>query len=97
MLKKDLIKEVAAESGRNQETVRAVLEATDVIVRRALAQGREVMLFGLGKLITRVRGEKKARDMATGLACIVPTRRVALFKPSDAVVAAANSPAPEAA
>lgn len=90
MLKKDLIKEVAATSGRSQTDVRAVLDATDQVVRVAIARGKEVMLFGLGKLTTKLRGPKKARHMVTGQPVVVPERRVVLFAPSDAILLAAN-------
>lgn len=90
MLKRDLIKEAAAESGQTQEATRAVVEALEKVVLRTIAAGRSVMLLGLGKLVTSRRGEKKARNLHTGAAVVVPPRTVALLRPSDALTAAAN-------
>lgn len=91
MLKKELIKEVAVASGRSQEEVRKVLDATQSVIETAISQGKEVMLFGLGKLVTSLRGPKKARHMRTGEPVMVGARRVPLFRASDSLLAAANA------
>lgn len=91
MKKKELVAEVAAYSGQTQEAVRAVLDAADLVVRTAVARGAEVFLFGIGKLVTSKRGPKTARHMVSGARVVVPARVAVLFRPSDALVAAANS------
>lgn len=93
MLKKELIKKVAAESGHTEKTVREVIESILTVVLTALAGGASVMLLGLGKLGITHRGEKVARNLHTGAKVVVPPRTVATFRPSDAVVDALNPPA----
>lgn len=91
MKKGQLIKAVAERCGQPQAVVREVLDDAAEIVRKAVAKGDEVFLFGLGKLSVSSRGQRKARNLHTGEAVMVPPRRVVLFRPSDSVVVAANA------
>lgn len=90
MLKKELVRAVAADSGQTQETVRAVFDSCEKVVLAAISRGKSVMLFGLGKLVISARGPKRARHMRTGEAVIVPPRRVPMLRPSDGLSDAAN-------
>lgn len=90
MLKQELIKRVAFVSGRPQEVVRGVLDATSAVVRHAVSKGESVMLFGLGRVKVVERGEKRARNLWTGESVIVPPRKVAVLQPSDPLNEAAN-------
>ena len=90
MLKRELITEVAEASGHNETVVRQVFEAITSSVLTSLAGGASVMLLGLGKLSVVHRGPKKARHMKTGEVVIVPPRKVAKLRPSDATHAAIN-------
>jgi nucleoid DNA-binding protein len=90
MLKNELIKRVAYVSGRPQDVVRGVLDATTAVVRRAVSKGENVMLFGLGVIKIVERGEKRARNIHTGETVIVPPRKVVVLKPSDPLNEAAN-------
>jgi DNA-binding protein HU-beta len=93
MKKNELIASVASRAGCSQDVARAVLDAAADSARESLADGDEVFLFGLGKLIVSSRGEKKARNIRTGESVMVPPRRVALFKASTSVERALNAPA----
>lgn len=90
MLKIELIKRVSFVSGRTEETVRDVLDATMAVVRRAVSKGDSVMLFGLGKIKVVQRGEKQARNIHTGEPVVVPPRKVVVLQPSDPLNEAAN-------
>jgi DNA-binding protein HU-beta len=90
MLLKQLIKEVAEKSGQSQARTSDVLDAAYEVIKAAVARGEGVMVFGLGQILRSSRGAKKARNMATGEACIVGPRNVALFRPSDSLNAALN-------
>lgn len=90
MLKKDLVGLVARRTKHPERVVREVMSGIESVVLEAIASGRSVMLFGLGKLVTSARGPKRARDMVTGEPVIVPARRVPLLRPSDGLSAAAN-------
>jgi nucleoid DNA-binding protein len=93
MLKKELIKAVAQDAGESEGLVRKVLASLEQVVKDAIAGGESVMLAGLGKLIARRRGPKKARHMTTGEPVVVPSRTAVMLKPSDGLLAAANSKA----
>ena len=90
MLKNELIKRVAYVSGRPQDVVRGVLDATTAVVRRAISRGDSIFLFGIGKLKVVERGEKLARNIHTGEKVIVPPRKVVVLQPSDPLNEAAN-------
>jgi nucleoid DNA-binding protein len=90
MLKQDFIKRTATISGQPQTSVREVLDAAAAVARSAISKGESVMLFGLGKLYTVQRGEKRARNIRTGETVMVPPRKAVLLQPSDSLVEAAN-------
>lgn len=90
MKKNELIKRVAYVSGKPQDVVRHVLDATAAVVRKAVSKGDSVFLFGLGVLRVVERGEKMARNLHTGDKVVVPPRRVVVLRPSDSVNDAAN-------
>ena len=90
MLKQEFVKRTAVISGQAQTVVREVLDAATAVARGAVARGESVMLFGLGKLYTVQRGEKRARNLHTGETVIVPPRTAVLLQPSDSLVEAAN-------
>lgn len=90
MLKHELIRQTSAEVGQPHTVVRDVLDAAARVVRSAVARGDSVMLFGLGRLYCVQRGEKRARNIRTGEAVIVPPRKAVLLQASDSLVEAAN-------
>lgn len=90
VLKHELIRETAAEAGHPHGVVRDVLDAAANVARAAVARGESVMLFGLGKLHSVQRGQKRARNIRTGETVMVPPRRAVLLQPSDSLVEAAN-------
>ena len=91
MKKNELIDEVALRSGLPKTAVRDVLGAAVDVVKDAVSFGNPVFLFGLGKIEVRQRGTKKARNLHTGAVVFVQPRRVVAFRPSNALLAAANS------
>lgn len=90
MLKKDLIKEVAAAGGHTEKTVREVFDAAEAVVLRAIAAGKTVMLMGLGKLVTSRRGARPARNMKTGERMMLEPRNAVILKASEGLLRAAN-------
>lgn len=90
MKKAQLISAVAEVTGHTKIAVAAVLDATADVARKAIGQGEDVFLFGVGKLSVTHRGEKKARDMHKGTPVVVPPRNVVVFRPSEGFNEAAN-------
>lgn len=91
MIKKDLIDNVAALSGKPKTVVREVLDALCDVSTAALATGDSVMLAGLGKLSVSRRGEKRARNLKTGDVIIVPPRNAVMLSASDSLLKAVNA------
>lgn len=92
MKKQELIDDTAARCGRSKTLVREVFDAAADATRAAIGRGDDVFLLGLGKLSTKQRGERQARDMHKGTAVTVPPRTVVAFRPSDSLAEAANAP-----
>jgi nucleoid DNA-binding protein len=90
MLKRDLIREVADQTGHPARVVRDVLEATREAVFTAVRRGASVMLFGLGKVVISPRAERNARIIRTGEPVLVPAHNAVLLRPSDGLLDAAN-------
>jgi len=84
MTPKELIAEVAYDTGLPQTQVDRTLTSLVAIVISNLAEGNEVWLKGLGKLIPRDRAERMARNPRTGEDALVPARRIITFKPAKA-------------
>lgn len=90
MKKFELISEISERTSIPMWRVRELLAVVVGVVQESLANGDDVRLFGLGKLSISERGEKKARNIRTGDVVVVPARKVPVFRPSDALVRAAN-------
>lgn len=90
MNKQELIAAVAKESGQAANMVRAILDATDNVVRRAVGAGDEVFLFGLGKVFTKRRGKTVASNFGKSKPIVVPERNLVQFQPSSGLKQAVN-------
>lgn len=90
MKKNELISSVSKLSGISVPTVRSVLDATDSVVRDAVATGGDVFLFGLGKLTTRKRAGTVASNFGRSEPVAIPARVIVLFQPSVGLKQAAN-------
>lgn len=90
MLKNQLIKAVAKDTGIGADQVRRVIESIFDQATAAIKRGEEVFLLGLGKISISRRGPKTARHMVTGEKVVVPSRSVPVFRPSVALTEAAQ-------
>ena len=91
LLKKHLIDQVAEATGETKAHIRDIVDSIGLIIHRAIGNGEDAFLVGVGKLEIRHRGERKARDMKTGEPCVVPAHNTVYLKPSESVVKAANA------
>ena len=89
MKKFELIDDVAEESGYARTVVREILSATDRAVRRSIAAGDSVFLFGLGKVSVTRRPPRVAANFGNG-PVVVEACNALRFRPSSGLVAAAN-------
>lgn len=80
-----LIAHVAALSGYPKSAVEDVFRATATTAAAALIRDGEVVLPGLGKLVTTWRDARTARNPATGDPVPVPGHRVVKYRASKAL------------
>lgn len=91
MKKDELISAVAADSEVDEKTVKKVLRSTNSVTQAALASGDSVLLFGLGKLYTRRRAEKRSGNFGKpGGPVVIPAHNIAFIKASSGLSDAIN-------
>jgi DNA-binding protein HU-beta len=82
MTKADLINEISKSTGIGRTSVSNVLESFMGTVKKSLTNGEEVHLRGFGNFVVKHKAEKKARNINTNTAVIVPAHRAPAFKVS---------------
>jgi len=84
MTKADLVEQVteAIGPGITKKDCALVVDGFLNAVKRALANGEHIEIRGFGTFKVRKRKARKARNPRTGDAVRVPSRSVAVFKPS---------------
>jgi DNA-binding protein HU-beta len=90
MLKKDTIDEVSSRTDVPRAVVRAVLDAASNLYLDQVSSGSGAVIHGIGKITLSHRPAKKARNIHTGETVLVPARTAPLFRPSSALIKAAN-------
>lgn len=90
MKRQDLITQITAASGIKQGAVENVLDYLGVVVQRALANGDEVTLPGLGKLSVKAKAARKGRNPKTGETMEIPAKNVPHFSVAKALKDAVN-------
>lgn len=83
MTKQQLIEEISEHTGLRRSEAKKAVEGAMEVITKALVSGENVYLRGFGTFAVRNVGERKARIVATGEACIVPAHRTVKFKPSN--------------
>ena len=81
MTKKDIVAQIAQESGIRQTAVKEVVQRMLDIVLDAVARGETVELRNFGVFKKRLRKKRLGRNPKTGDSVFVPERYIALFKP----------------
>lgn len=81
MTKKDIVLEIAEETGIKQIDVKKVVQKTLDKVVEALAQGKKVELRNFGVFKVKSRKGRTGRNPRTGEVVPVPPKNVAIFKP----------------
>lgn len=80
MNKAELVKAVAAASGKPAAAVSDVIESTLEMIASAVADGEKVQLKGFGTFELVERDSRVARNPQTGEAVQVPAKKVAKAK-----------------
>ena len=79
MNKQQLVKAIATDAGITQTAARAALQAFELRVAEALADGEDVMLVGFGTFKASVNAARMARNPATGEPVEVPAKHRVRF------------------
>ncbi len=80
MNKSDLIAKIATDAGLTKTQATAAMQAVEVGITEALANGEEVTLIGFGTFKVTERKAKTGRNPKTGEAIQIPAKKVATFK-----------------
>lgn len=81
MTKKEIVLQIASESGLKQVDVKLVVQRTLDIIIEALATAETVELRNFGIFKVKSRRGRTGRNPRTGVTVPVPPKRVAVFKP----------------
>ena len=90
MNKKDLITEIAEETGMTKKDVATVVDATFDKITTAMASGEKVQLVGFGTFETRERGERTGINPRTKETVTIAACKVPVFKAGKALKDAVN-------
>lgn len=90
MNKKELISEIADQTGLKQKDVKTALEGFLSVVERTLQNEGKVQLVGFGSFETKIRAEYMGMNPRTGQTLIVPKTRIPVFKPGKKLKEALN-------
>jgi DNA-binding protein HU-beta len=82
MTKAEIVKEISQKTGVDKETALTVVEAFMEEVKLSLIQDENVYLRGFGSFITKVRKEKKARNISKNSSLVIPEHKIPAFKPA---------------
>lgn len=81
MNKRELVGEVAAETGLPPADVARVVDAMIAVVRGSVVAGEKVVLSGFGTFQRRTRARRVARDIEAGRPLPLPATRIPSFRP----------------
>lgn len=87
MTKADIVKAISQETGIDNATVLASVEAFMKVVKQSLIDEEEVYLRGFGSFIIKKRAQKTARNISQKTTLIIPEHHIPAFKPSKSFVA----------
>ena len=81
MTKKDIVLQVAADSGLKQVDVKKAFQRSLEVIVAALSRGETVELRNFGIFKAKTRKGRTGRNPRTGEKVPVPPKRVVVFKP----------------
>ena len=81
MTKKEIVLQIASESGLKQVDVKLVVQRTLDIIVESLATAETVELRNFGIFKVKSRRGRTGRNPRTGVTVPVPPKKVAVFKP----------------
>ena len=86
MTKAEIVTEIAAKTGFENQVVMQVVEGMMETIKAAMINGDEVFLRGFGSFIIKHRAEKTARNISKNTTMIIPAHNIPAFKPAKSFV-----------
>ncbi len=80
MTKNELIAAIAESTGKTKADIGAILVSLAEVSTKALKDGGDITLGGIGKLSVAKRDARQARNPSTGATIEVPAKTVVKFK-----------------
>jgi len=90
MNKSDLINEIVSSTGLTKTKANQVIDAMVDAIGSSLSNGEKVTLVGFGTFETTNRNGRIGRNPKTGDEVIIPTKRVAKFRPGTNLLSRVN-------
>lgn len=87
MNQKELISAIMSETSMSKVSVTRALEGLESVAKKELAEGNEVTLPGMGKLVVHSRPARSGRNPATGAVIQIAAKKVVQFRPSASLSA----------
>ena len=81
MTKQELVRKISQETGIDQPTALASVEALMNIIKNTMANGENVYVRGFGTFNLKKRAQKTARNITKKETIIVPEHYIPSFKP----------------
>ena len=81
MTKQELVRAISHETGIDQPTALASVEALMDIIKKTMANGENVYLRGFGTFNLKKRAAKTARNITKNTTVVIPEHKVPAFKP----------------
>ena len=91
MNRKELAQVVRDRIGLTQKAAEDTVDVAFEAITTAMRDGDKVSIPGFGTFAAKDKPERKARNPQTGEQITVPARRVATFKPANALSGTLNS------
>jgi nucleoid DNA-binding protein len=91
MLTKDLITEIALQTGYTKRRVEELLNATTSVVLENLLQGKAVQLQNIGSLEVKEKSARAFVHPKTGERSVVPARKQLVLRPTATIKDALNA------
>lgn len=74
-----LVTAVANETGTTKKQAKATIDATFKHIGETVSKGDQILIPQLGRFTTKSRKERKATNLTTGEALVVPAKKVPAF------------------
>ena len=82
MTKADIVRQIAFETGIEQNVVQTIVESFMNNVKDNMLKGESVYLRGFGSFILKERAEKTARNIKKNTTVLVKAHSIPAFKPA---------------